>query len=196
MAPADDHYEVLGIGSGADPAEIRRAYVKQARRFHPDAHAGRSPAERAHAERRMRDVNEAWRVLSDPERRRVYDERRLLAEPTRTSRPRPPGPGWRPRADDDGWMRDFAAWKEETDVLPPDPPGERRPVRLLPAAILVAGAAVGLLGMILTARPLLALAFMLAGISLALWVWLPMAELARSRAGDTAADRRAAPPRG
>ncbi|NLV56543.1 MAG: J domain-containing protein [Acidimicrobiales bacterium] len=193
MAPAEDHYEVLGIGSGADPAEIRRAYVKQARRFHPDAHAGRTAAERAHAERRMRDVNEAWRVLSDPGRRRAYDERRTLADPPRASRARPAGPGWRPRVDDDGWMHDYAAWRDETDVLPPDPPGERRPVRILPAAILALGAAVALLGTILTSRPMLAVAFMLAGISLALWVWLPMAELARGRASDAAADRRARP---
>ena len=81
--PARTHYEVLGVPTGADPAEIRRAYVKLARRFHPDAHAGRSPAERAHADRRMRDVNEAWTALSDPERRRAYDARMVRARPTR-----------------------------------------------------------------------------------------------------------------
>lgn len=177
------HYETLGISTGADPAEIRRAYVALARRFHPDAHAGRSPAERAHADRRMRDVNQAWSELSDPGRRRSYDTtiaRERPAEP----RPRPAGKGWSPRPDDDTWMRDFGSWKEETDLLPPDPPGPRRPVRLLPAAILLAGFVVGVFGLVLSSRGTLAVAFMLAGISAALWVWLPLVELARSRSSD------------
>lgn len=194
MARAVNHYESLGIPTGADPAEIRRAYVKAARRFHPDAHADRSPAERAHAERRMRDVNEAWRVLGDAERRRVYDERLRLARPDPSPRTRPAGPGWRPLPDDDAWMNDFGSWRDETDLLPPDPPGPRRPVRLLPAAILVVGAAVAVFALVLSSRPLLAGAFILGGISLALWIWLPLAELARSRAEDERAAR--APRRG
>ena len=79
-------YEVLGVPFDADQATVRRAYVALARRFHPDAHAGRTPAERVHAERRMRDVNEAWATLSDPARRRAYDESLTRARPE----PRPP----------------------------------------------------------------------------------------------------------
>lgn len=182
--PARTHYEVLGVPTGADPAEIRRAYVKLARRFHPDAHAGRSPAERAHADRRMRDVNEAWTALSDPERRRAYDARMVQARPPRPERQRPRGHGWRPRAEDDAWLDDYASWRAETDLLPPDPPGPRRPVRLLPAAVLAAAGVAALFGLVLSARPLLALAIALAGISLSLFVWIPFAELARSRGHD------------
>ncbi len=178
---ARTHYEVLGVPSGADPAEIRRAYVKLARRFHPDSHAGRSAAERAHADRRMRDVNEAWTALSDPTRRRAYDDRMVRARPPRPEPSRPPGHGWRPRSDDDSWMDDYASWREATDLLPPDPPGPRKPVRMLPAAIMVAAGLAALLGLVLSARPLLALAIALAGISLSLFVWIPFAELARSR---------------
>lgn len=173
------HYDVLGIPAGADAAAVRRAYVAMARRFHPDAHADRSPAERAHAERRMRDVNAAWAALSDPARRRAYDDG--LGPTVPPPRARPAGHGWRPRADDDAWMGDFARWRDETDVLPPDPPGPRRPVRLLPAAILAVAALVAVVGLVLSARPVLAVAFMLAGISLGLWVWLPLVELSRSR---------------
>lgn len=179
-----DHYETLGIPRGADPAEIRRAYVALARRFHPDAHADRSPAERAHAERRMRDVNEAWSALSDPARRRAYDETQARGRPSAPPRPRPEGRGWSPRPDDDEWMRDFASWKAETDLLPPDPPGPRRPVRLLPAVVLALAGFVGVIGLVLSSRGTLAVAFMLAGISAALWIWLPLAELARSRSSD------------
>lgn len=184
MAERSTHYDTLGIPTGADPAEIRRAYVALARRFHPDAHADRSPAERAHADRRMRDVNEAWSALSDPARRRAYDETLARARPAAPTRPRPPGKAWAPRSDDDEWMRDFASWKAETDLLPPDPPGPRRPVRLLPAAVLLAGCFVGILGLVLASRPVLAVAFMLAGISAALWIWLPLVELAKSRSSD------------
>lgn len=177
-------YEVLGVAVDADQATVRRAYLALARRFHPDAHADRSPAERSHAERRMREVNEAWAALSDPARRRAYDEEHAPGTAGARSRPRPQGKGWTPRADDDAWMDDFESWRAETDVLPPDRPGPRRPVRVLPAAILAAGGAVGLLGMVLTSRPLFAVAFALVLMSLALWIWLPMAELARSRAAD------------
>ena len=175
------HYEVLGVSTGADPAEIRRAYLKLARRFHPDAHGGRSPAERAHADRRMRDVNAAWSALSDPARRKAYDARMVRARPPREERPRPPGHGWRPRVEDDAWMDDYRSWQAETDMLPPDPPGPRKPVRLLPAAIGLAALSSAIFGLVLSARPLLALAIALAGISLSLFVWIPFAELARAR---------------
>lgn len=178
---ARTHYEVLGVPTGADPAEIRRAYLKLARRFHPDAHGGRSAAERAHADRRMRDVNVAWSALSDPARRRAYDARMVQARPRREERPRPPGHGWRPRPDDDGWMDDYGSWQAETDLLPPDPPGPRKPVRLLPVAIGIAALSSAIFGLVLSARPLLALAIALAGISLSLFVWIPFAELARAR---------------
>jgi hypothetical protein len=81
-------------------------------------------------------------------------------------------------------MGDFEAWRNETDVLPPDPPGPRRPVRMLPAAILSLAGLVAVVGLVMGARPVMAVSFMLAGISLGLWIWLPLAELARSRASD------------
>ncbi len=107
---ARSHYETLGVPTGADPAEIRRAYVALARRFHPDAHADRSPAERAHADRRMRDVNEAWSALSDPARRRAYDATLARTRPAASPRPPPPGRRRAPRPDDDAWMEDVASW--------------------------------------------------------------------------------------
>ncbi len=60
------HYEVLGVGPAATPAEVRAAYRRAARDAHPDRN-GAGSAER------MARVNEAWRVLGDPARRRDYD---------------------------------------------------------------------------------------------------------------------------
>ncbi len=64
-----DYYKVLGISPAADETEIRTAYRKMARKYHPDAGAG-SSAET------FRDVQDAYELLSDPEKRREYDRTR------------------------------------------------------------------------------------------------------------------------
>lgn len=74
------HYEVLGISPGASQDEVRAAYRERARRLHPDRLLDVTPAERERATRRMRDVNEAWRVLRDPSTRSRYD-RGLMGSP-------------------------------------------------------------------------------------------------------------------
>jgi hypothetical protein len=66
-------YEVLGVSTSAGGDEVRRAYLDRAREAHPDRHIDASGAHRADVERRMREVNEAWRVLGNPRRRRRYD---------------------------------------------------------------------------------------------------------------------------
>lgn len=64
-------YEVLGVPSSATDDELHRAYVRLARRWHPDLNAGS-----AEAEDRMRAVNEAWAVLGDPSARARFDRAR------------------------------------------------------------------------------------------------------------------------
>ncbi|MFP5327866.1 MAG: DnaJ domain-containing protein [Acidimicrobiia bacterium] len=73
-------YELLGVEHDATHAEIREAYYERARRYHPDAHAQSGTRRRSTAERRMRALNEAWSVLSQPRQREVYD--RALSEGT------------------------------------------------------------------------------------------------------------------
>jgi curved DNA-binding protein CbpA len=87
-ATATNHYATLGVADGADPEAVRRAYLVLARRLHPDRWIDASPDERVETERRMREVNEAWRVLGNPARRLAYDVERRDAD--RRARVAPP----------------------------------------------------------------------------------------------------------
>ena len=75
MAPANsqNHYEVLRVPRQADHDQIRRAYLKAARQWHPDRYNDKPAAEAQEAERTMRLVNEAWTVLGDKSSRDAYD---------------------------------------------------------------------------------------------------------------------------
>ncbi|HEX7168225.1 MAG TPA: DnaJ domain-containing protein, partial [Acidimicrobiales bacterium] len=68
------HYDVLGVPKDATLAEIKRAYLRQARLYHPDNHAASVPVVRDEAERSMQRLNAAWTLLQDPARRRRYDK--------------------------------------------------------------------------------------------------------------------------
>lgn len=63
-----DYYELLGIAKGASPDEIKRAYRKLALKYHPD----RNPDDRE-AEEKFKEISNAFQVLSDPEKRELYD---------------------------------------------------------------------------------------------------------------------------
>jgi len=67
------YYDVLGVGVDADVDEVRRAYLRQAQRFHPDRYAGSPEAERRRAESQMKALNQAWNTLKNAETRHRYD---------------------------------------------------------------------------------------------------------------------------
>jgi DnaJ-class molecular chaperone len=65
---AKDYYKILGVERSADEKEIKKAYRKLARQYHPDANKG------ANAEAKFKEINEAYQVLSDKEKRSLYDQ--------------------------------------------------------------------------------------------------------------------------
>ena len=68
MAEKRDFYEVLGVSRDADDATLKKAYRALAKRYHPDMNPGD-----AEAEQKFKEINEAYSVLSDPEKRAQYD---------------------------------------------------------------------------------------------------------------------------
>ena len=64
-----DYYEVLGISKDASEQEIKKAYRKMAMKYHPDKNQGDKDSEE-----HFKEVNEAYEVLSDPQKRRTYDQ--------------------------------------------------------------------------------------------------------------------------
>ena len=68
MADKRDYYEVLGIQKGASDEEIKKAFRKMAMKYHPDRNQGDKDAEE-----KFKEVNEAYSVLSDPDKKNKYD---------------------------------------------------------------------------------------------------------------------------
>jgi len=64
-----DYYEVLGLGKGASEAELKKAFRKFARKYHPDVNPGDKTAEQ-----KFKELNEAYEVLSDAKKRQQYDQ--------------------------------------------------------------------------------------------------------------------------
>ena len=69
MADKRDYYEVLGVSKDADEAQLKSAYRKLAKKYHPDVNPGN-----AEAEAKFKEATEAYGILSDPDKRRQYDQ--------------------------------------------------------------------------------------------------------------------------
>ncbi len=69
MADKRDYYEVLGVSKGATDDQLKKAYRKEAKKYHPDLHPNDKEAEA-----KFKEVNEAYAVLSDPDKRARYDQ--------------------------------------------------------------------------------------------------------------------------
>lgn len=69
MSNKRDYYEVLGVDKGADDTTIKKAFRKLARKYHPDV----NPGDKA-AEEKFKELNDAYEVLSDPQKKAQYDQ--------------------------------------------------------------------------------------------------------------------------
>lgn len=85
-----DYYEVLGVQRSAAQDEVQRAYRKLARKYHPDVNKA------ANAEDKFKEINEAYEVLKDPEKRKMYDQ---LGPNWRSGQDFRPPPGWETQFD-------------------------------------------------------------------------------------------------
>ena len=70
---AKNYYEILGVEKTATPDELKLAYRKLAKKYHPDMYVSASEQEKKDAEAKFKDINHAYEVLSDPQKRAAYD---------------------------------------------------------------------------------------------------------------------------
>lgn len=70
MTTKSDYYDILGVSKGVSAEEIKKAYRKQALEWHPDRHKEDKEA----AEKRFKEINEAYQILSDSQKRQAYDQ--------------------------------------------------------------------------------------------------------------------------
>ena len=70
---AKNLYEILGVSKDCNEKDLKTAYRKLSKKYHPDMQKGKSPSEVKEAEEKFKDVNHAYEVLSDPQKKQNYD---------------------------------------------------------------------------------------------------------------------------
>jgi molecular chaperone DnaJ len=167
------HYELLGVSPHSTQEEIRRAYHRQARRHHPDANPGADPGDR----RRMAEINIAWAVLGNPEKRRAYD--RAIG-----TSPPPRGAGWEAGEwdDEDEGYDDLRHLYDEQLV-----PRRARPSDVLimvPVVLAVAAFALFAFSLMSEADGLRTAALLMVPVTAASFVAAPLLSMLRARGRD------------
>lgn len=170
------HYATLGVEPGADGLAIRRSYLAMARRHHPDRFVG-DPVKQSRAEERMREINAAWAVLSDPARRKRYDLTIEEPRPQTTWQPLHPD---EPDVDPEPW--DF----DDTPIaVQPTPQW----LTVLPALLVLGGGVLGVLGALVGIGAIVVLGLMVVGTGALGFLIAPLHAMSASRRADQLTDR-------
>jgi hypothetical protein len=173
------HYEVLGVPPGATVVEIRQAYLRLARRHHPDL--VRDPTAQQGAEHEMRRINDAWATLGDAERRRAYDRSLGLPPPGETLH-RP----WVPHEPDDPDEVDPRDLLDDTPFA--DGGQVPRSFQLVPPLLLLASVVAIVVGAVTAIPGLLALGLVGGVAALVLFVVAPFVAMVHGRRAIETAD--------
>ena len=107
MGRKRDYYEILGVGRDADETALKKAYRRLAKKYHPDAN-GRN----LQAEEKFKEVMEAYEILSDPEKRKLYDRFGHAAFDGSMDSPQQEGPSYEYRGAWDGRFCQYAGPEE------------------------------------------------------------------------------------
>lgn len=162
----DTHYDVLGVEPATETAQLRKAYVALARKYHPDFNATEPPAVQAHAESTMRAVNTAWEVLGSPGARAKYDK-----EMRAKGRLQDPGPA---RSTSNASTAHHRAPEKASGTAPP------RWLTMLPALCLMLAVGCFAVGMVTGLAVMLAGSIGMALIGGLLFAFVPMVALKRA----------------
>ncbi|MFN3712486.1 MAG: DnaJ C-terminal domain-containing protein [Alcanivoracaceae bacterium] len=106
-----DYYALLGVEPDADPAAIKGAYRRLARKYHPDL------SQEPDAEARFKEVAEAWQVLKDATKRADYDQLRAMRNQQGGRGPFQPPPGWQPSGGGGGFDPSDAGFSDFFESL-------------------------------------------------------------------------------
>lgn len=169
-------YDLLGVEPSVSDDELRRAYRRLVRTYHPDRHASESPEVRGWAEERMRELTRAWTELGDPERRRSYDLSMRGAAAVEAAAQ--PAAAWTPY--DDG--PDVV--DERLDDSHRPPPRGGRALAMLPPVVLASGVVLLVAGVAMTSRLIIAVGLMGVALGLGLFAVVSLSVLMESRHRD------------
>lgn len=170
-----DHYRTLDVAPDATTGELRAAYLKLARTYHPDTFEG---GERRAAEAKMQLINEAWNVLGTPHRRAEYDRSRPVADATAGAASQTRGHAhFRPFDVDDPWTM------ADIDLDPTPIAGSRgipRWVSFMPVLFVASGLVSFGFGMLIRAGEILAFGAIVFMLGLVGFLMLPLWVMSRA----------------